>query len=375
VLAKEHIGSVVAVRCTPVRQVDDEKGESVVQETQTVTAALPQLSSVAIMGDLVEGQVLELDGEYFGGEMGDMDVVWKRVTIDDESGEAVGVETLVTSPTLTLGAADLSHFIEAAVVPIRDDGVRGKEVTVRSEFRVKPCAPSGTIALPKQSADGMPIVPTCTYRGGKEGNSTFAWYNVPSLEAASDKSATELAEAYTELADTREYVARREHLEHDFLAVLWIPARADGEIGEAVVACTSLVLHAPAAKAVTLEVVEEDAETLLPLLKGCGSYAEGVEGQSTCAWWRVDEDGAKSLISEHAVEEGGNFYESTVEDYGYNLTFSFTPVRADGVQGQPVFATQTDVIFPPPPVVREVVITVRPSRLLSLALALTPTLD
>ena len=124
-------------------------------------------------------QVLDLDGEYFGGEMGDMDVVWKRVTIDDESGEAVAVETLVTSATLTLGPADLSHFIEAAVVPIRDDGVRGKEVTVRSERRVKPCAPSGTLALPEQSADGMPIVPTCTYRGGKEGNSTFAWYNAP----------------------------------------------------------------------------------------------------------------------------------------------------------------------------------------------------
>ena len=106
-------------------------------------------------------------------------------------------------------------------------------------------------------------------------------YNVPSLEAASAKSATELAEAYAELADTRQYVAHREHLQHDFLAVLWIPARADGEIGEAVVACTSLVLHAPAAKEVTLEVVQEDAEALLPVLKGRGRYAEGVEGQST----------------------------------------------------------------------------------------------
>ena len=56
-LTKEHIGVVVAVKCTPVRQVDDESGETVVQETQTVTAALPLLSSVAIVGDLVEGQV------------------------------------------------------------------------------------------------------------------------------------------------------------------------------------------------------------------------------------------------------------------------------------------------------------------------------
>lgn len=122
---------------------------------------------------------------------------------------------------------------------------------------------------------------------------------MPSLEAASAKSATELAEAYTELADTREYVARREHLEHDFLAVLWIPARADGEIGEAVVACTSLVLHAPAAKAVTLEVVEEDAETLLPVLKGNGSYAEGVEGQSmwcACVWFRSMLRGAALVL-------------------------------------------------------------------------------
>ena len=49
-----------------------------------------------------------------------------------------------------------------------------------------------------------------------------------------------------------------------------------------------------------------------------------------------------------------------MEDYGYNLTFSFTPVRADGVKGQPVFAKETGVVFPPPPIVHEVVITVRP---------------
>lgn len=64
-------------------------------------------------------------------------------------------------------------------------------------------------------------------------------------------------------------------------------------------------------------------------------------------------------------QQGGNFYESTVEDYGYNLAFSFTPVRADGVQGQPVFAKETGVVLPPPPVVHEVVITVRPLRLVS----------
>ena len=55
-----------------------------------------------------------------------------------------------------------------------------------------------------------------------------------------------------------------------------------------------------------------------------------------------------------------------MEDYGYNLTFSFTPVRADGVKGQPVFAKETGVVFPPPPVVHEVVITVRPAPLISL---------
>jgi hypothetical protein len=91
--------------------------------------------------------------------------------------------------------------------------------------------------------------------------------------------------------------------------------------------------------------------------------------QSKCGWWRVDEDGARSLISDHTVEAGGNFYESTVEDYGYNLVFGFTPVRVDGAVGDTVFAQETGVIFPPPPVVHEVVVTVRarpPCKVLSM---------
>jgi hypothetical protein len=103
--------------------------------------------------------------------------VWKRVTLNDD-GEDSRVETLTTHPTLKLAAEHITHFIEAVVVPIRDDGVRGKPVTVRSGFRVKACDPVGRIALPERSADGLSIVPKCTYHGGKEGNSLFAWYSV-----------------------------------------------------------------------------------------------------------------------------------------------------------------------------------------------------
>jgi hypothetical protein len=74
-LTKAHIGSTLAVRCTPVRQVDHAEGDAVTHAAAVVTPALPVLSSVSIVGDLVEGELLDLDGEYFGGDMADMEVV------------------------------------------------------------------------------------------------------------------------------------------------------------------------------------------------------------------------------------------------------------------------------------------------------------
>jgi hypothetical protein len=94
-----------------------------------------------------------------------------------------------------------------------------------------------------------------------------------------DFSPEELAQTHTLLATSKEYVASSSALEHDVLMVVWTPVRADGAVGKAVMASTKLVLNPPAAKDVTLEVVEEDAATLLPILKGCGAYADGVEGQ------------------------------------------------------------------------------------------------
>lgn len=81
-----------------------------------------------------------------------------------------------------------------------------------------------------------------------------------------------------------------------------------------------------------------------------GIYSGGKEGKSRIQWLR-SMVGSPDLIS--IPGEVGRMYESNVDDVGYRLVAIYTPVREDGVEGQPVSAS-TEPIAVEPDVLKEV---------------------
>ncbi|KAJ6775938.1 hypothetical protein OIU74_000182 [Salix koriyanagi] len=67
-----------------------------------------------------------------------------------------------------------------------------------------------------------------------------------------------------------------------------------------------------------------------------GIYSGGKEGKSRIQWLR-SMVGSPDLIS--IPGEVGRMYEANVDDVGYRLVAIYTPVREDGVEGQPVSAS------------------------------------
>ncbi|GAV67239.1 LRR_4 domain-containing protein [Cephalotus follicularis] len=82
----------------------------------------------------------------------------------------------------------------------------------------------------------------------------------------------------------------------------------------------------------------------------CGLYSGGKEGRSRIQWLR-SMVGSPDLIS--IPGETGRMYEANVDDVGYRLVAIYTPIREDGVEGQPVSAS-TDPIAVEPDVFKEV---------------------
>ncbi|EEF39234.1 protein phosphatases pp1 regulatory subunit, putative [Ricinus communis] len=81
-----------------------------------------------------------------------------------------------------------------------------------------------------------------------------------------------------------------------------------------------------------------------------GIYSGGKEGKSRIQWLR-SMVGSPDLISIQG--EVGRMYEANVDDVGYRLVAIYTPVREDGVEGQPVSAS-TEPIAVEPDVLKEV---------------------
>jgi hypothetical protein len=81
-----------------------------------------------------------------------------------------------------------------------------------------------------------------------------------------------------------------------------------------------------------------------------GIYSGGKEGKSKIQWLR-SMVGSPDLIS--IPGEIGRMYEANVDDVGYRLVAIYTPVREDGVEGQPI-SVSTEPIAVEPEIYKEV---------------------
>ncbi|KAI7725631.1 hypothetical protein M8C21_000901 [Ambrosia artemisiifolia] len=123
-----------------------------------------------------------------------------------------------------------------------------------------------------------------------------------------------------------------------YLALHWVPTRADGKSGQPVVSiCNNPVAPGfPVASKVSVKALS------LYNYSGEGIYFGGYEGSSIFSWFRENMD--RTIVPINGANS--KIYEVTDADYNCRLMFGYTPVRSDSVVGELTMSEPTDVILP-----------------------------
>ncbi|XP_020096671.1 187-kDa microtubule-associated protein AIR9 isoform X2 [Ananas comosus] len=329
-LTCNDIDSLVSVSCEPVRS-DGARGPAVVSDhIGTIIPGPPTCKSLDILGSMVEGGRLSFIAEYSGGERGSCIHEWYRV-------KDHGMRDKLTSDDfLDLTLEDVGGCIELVYTPVRKDGLKGSPKSILSAVII-PADPKGVeLALPDCSEDEE-IVPLKTYYGGKEGIGKYVWYRTKEKLPESELVNIASSDDVCVVGEMLTYIPSLKDVD-SYLALCWVPTRADGKVGDPLVAISPNPVKA------ALPVVSEVGlkEIRSGVYNGEGVYYGGYEGSSHYSWYRETNEGTIVLIN------GANSatYEVTDEDYNCRLLFGYTPVRSDGVVGEVKLSEPSDVVLP-----------------------------
>ncbi|KNC52722.1 AIR9 protein [Thecamonas trahens ATCC 50062] len=341
-LTADDVGFEVMVEVRPIR-CDGVRGDRVtIRVHGAVAPGEPAFESLAVAGTLAQGAVLSVTGDYSGGVEGASLIRWYRVYPGMES----LAKHIADGASYKVSSDDLESKLRVDYTPIREDGARGETLSYTTPV-VKPAPPALASLdwfLPESEADaaeygnpdapveGKSLVPVGEYSGGVEGDHVFAWYRIEDGEKGSC------------VAETLEYTPVNADV-GKILLFEWTPVRSDGEIGETVALATRGPVHQGAPRVSDVSATVQDPSEPLSLIVGSGMYFGGAEGASAFAWLRLDAAGNETVI-EDATEMA---YQPTPTDFGASLVFVYTPVRSDGVAGEPVRASPVGPISAGPP--------------------------
>jgi hypothetical protein len=116
----------------------------------------PFVASVKIAGDAFEGETLYCTKRYSGGREGASRIRWLRIRPDGAREEARGwCSWDEGGKSLALGREDVGCKIKAIVLPVRADGVEGREA---SSMPTDPVEARGTLGVRGPGARGSPKV-------------------------------------------------------------------------------------------------------------------------------------------------------------------------------------------------------------------------
>ncbi|XP_038987888.1 187-kDa microtubule-associated protein AIR9 isoform X2 [Phoenix dactylifera] len=333
-LTCDDIGFFVSVSCEPVRN-DWARGPIVVSEyIGPILPGPPTCQSLKFLGSIIEGGRLSFIAEYTGGERGNCTHEWFRVKSNGTKDKLTGHEYL----DLTLD--DVGYCIELIYTPIRMDGSRGSPKSIISDVIV-PADPRGIELILPSSCQDKEVVPLKSYYGGKEGNGKYIWYRTK--EKLQESELVNLATASDDILVVGETLTYTPSLEDVgfYLSLYWEPTRADGKLGDPLVAPSNHPVMA------ALPFVSEVCikELSSGVYAGEGKYYGGYEGSSLYSWYRETNEGTIVLLS------GANSatYEVTDSDYNCRLLFGYTPVRSDAVVGELRLSEPSDIILPEVP--------------------------
>jgi hypothetical protein len=327
-LSTTDVGCKVIYAVQPVRE--DKAGEwTNSEETDVIAPRKPQVSSLRIDGDTIEGGsvICHVEGTDVSEEKSLYR--WTRVVDDSE------VE-LSSSQTYTIHHDDINRVLRCHFTPIRGDfDVRAEQQVVESEVIIPASPVVSSISINGTCEEGQTISCNTIYFGGDEGSSQIRWFreNTP----------------IDRFNDRREYRLELDDVDH-VIKVEYLPVRSDGVTGEKQTATTDKI----AASFPTISDLQiSGSATEDSVLSATATYYGGAEGTSLWRWRRVD-GGSNAMVADETAE-----YKVTKKDIGVKIRFEYTPVRKDGVKGKLV-SQDTEVVKAKPPTVSNVTVNGEP---------------
>ncbi|XP_022146546.1 187-kDa microtubule-associated protein AIR9 [Momordica charantia] len=341
-LSVDDIGFLVSVSCEPVRS-DWARGPIVISEQiGPIVPGPPICQSLEIAGLLVEGQRLNFNAAYSGGERGECHHEWFRVNNNGTK------EELMRDEFLDLTLDDVGSHIELVYTPVRDDGMKGNPRSVISDV-IAPGEPMGLKLIIPDCSEGKEVVPMKLYFGGHEGTGEYIWYRIRHKLEESELGDLLNSREDVFICDRKlTYIPSLDDV-GSYLALHWLPTRVDGQCGKPLVAVSSspVIPALPVVSAVRVK------ELSFGIYSGEGKYFGGYEGLSLFSWYQETNDGTIILIKGATSMT----YEVTEADYNCRLLFGYTPVRSDSIVGELVLSDPTEIILPELPKVEMLALT------------------
>lgn len=339
----EDVGDYLALYWLPTR-ADGKSGKPLASICNSPVIPAPPIVSNVHVKELTLS-TYSGEGEYFGGYEGSSLFSWYRETMDGTIILINGANSRIYDVT----DADYNCRLLFGYTPVRSDSVVGELRLSEPTNVILPELPRiEMLALTGKAVEGdvltaVEVIPKSEPQqhvwGKHKKDITYRWYC--SSEAGNNNS-FELLPSQRSCS----YKVRFEDIGYH-LRCECIVSDVFGRSSEpAYVETASILPGIP--RIHKLEIEGRGFHTNLYAVRGI--YSGGKEGKSNIQWLR-SMVGSPDLIS--IPGETGRMYEANVDDVGYRLVAVYTPVREDGVEGQPVSAS-TEPIAVEPDVLKEV---------------------
>ncbi|WVZ61871.1 hypothetical protein U9M48_011679 [Paspalum notatum var. saurae] len=325
----DDVGSYLILYWVPTRS-DGKIGEPLMAITgNPVMAAFPSVSDVRL--EQKSSGVYCGVGIYYGGHEGSSLYRWHRESSDGTMLHIDGADSVtyeVTDP-------DYNCRLLFGYIPVRSDGIA-------ELLRIKTLIFKGN-QVERETLTAVEQIPSSEIQQHLWSNYKkeikYQWF--VSSGSGEDTSFEPLATQCS-----RSYKVRFEDIGRCLKCECFV-TDVFGRSSELVSAVTAPVLPGKP-KIEKLEIEGRGFHTNLYSVRG--TYSGGREGKSKIQWLR-SMVGSPDLIS--IPGEIGRMYEANVDDVGYRLVAIYTPVREDGVEGQPI-SVSTEPISVEPEVYGEV---------------------
>lgn len=315
---------------------DGESGQpAYVVSERAVENLPPSLNFLSISGDYMEGGILTASYGYIGGHEGKSIYKWYLHEAESDSGALVAEVSGLLQYCISKDA--IGKFISFQCTPVRDDGVIGEPRTCMGQERICPGSPKLlSLQIVGDAVEGNLLTVDKRYWGGEEGDSIFRWFRTSpdgtQYEIRGATSASHMP-SFDDIGC--------------FISVSCEPVRADWARGP-IVLSEQLGPVAPGPPTChSLEFVGSLIEG--QRLSVAVSYSGGERGQCIYEWFRLRESGAKEKLGTE------DFLDLTLADVGTCIELVYTPVRIDGMKGNPS-SLLSDIVGPADPVGLELII-------------------